>query len=234
MKYALFTLFSLVLLVTLPAVASAADEIVSVYVEPASIELKPGQEFIVKIGVNPRDKGISSGEVNVSFNPDLFELVDATPGDLLGPSPLTVKKVDNGFLRYAVARVGPTSSPTPQGVLAEIRFKVKTMSSTGMYIIELLGIALADEKFNTIADISIDNRLVKVEIAESTTPTHETAQVTTIFIVTTHISTIYIQRDLSIIPILAVVASLTIIGGALAIIVSHMRRRRKPLVLRSG
>jgi hypothetical protein len=228
MKYALFMLFSLVLLVTLPVLASAADEKVSVYVEPASIELKPGQEFIVKIDVNPRDKGISSGEVNVSFNPDLFELVDAAPGDLLGPSPLMVKKVDNGFLRYAVARVGPTGPPTPQGVLAEIRFKVKTTSSTGSYIIELLGIALADEKFNTIADISIDNRLVKVKIAESTTTTHETV------LVTTYISTIYIQRDLSIIPILAVVSSLTIIGGALAIIVSHMRRRRKPIVLRSG
>jgi hypothetical protein len=164
-----FILFLLILLATLQVVAFAAAELVSVYIEPTSIELKPEEEFKVRIKVDPKGKGISAGEINVTFNIDAFECINISPGDILGPSPLEgVKRIDNaaGFLRYAIARIGRTEPPTSPGVFAEIRFKVKSKVNIGTYNIELVGVGLADEGFKDITNISIGNRLVAVKITE--------------------------------------------------------------------
>jgi hypothetical protein len=150
-------------------VAFAAAELVSVYIEPASLELKPGEEFKVRIKADPKGKGISAGEINVTFNIDAFECISISPGDILGASPLEgVKSIDNaaGFLRYAIARIGRTEPPTPPGIFAEIRFRVKSKANIDTYTIELVGDGLADEEFKDITNISIGNRLVEVKITE--------------------------------------------------------------------
>jgi hypothetical protein len=249
MKYAYSILFiiSLVLAATLPATTIMASEVVSAYVEPASLELKPGEEFIVSIKIDPRNKGISGGEVKVDFNPDAFKCIDISPGNILGPSPLVgFKEIDDvkGSIRYAIARVGRTEPPTPSGVFAEIRFKVKSEANTGTHTIELVRIGLADEKFNNITDISVDNGFVKVKITGEqsqtttvaltvTTTTYTSSQYaispyytyTTEVIVQTQ-STIYLLLAIEIIVLLMAVV------GVLA--VSYLRggRRRKPRVLR--
>jgi len=169
MRYATSIFFSLILLAVLQAVAFVAAELVSVYIEPSSLELKQGEEFKVRIKVDPGSKGISAGEINVTFNSDVFECIDISPGDILGASPLEgVKRIDNaaGFLHYAIARIGRTEPPTPPGIFAEIRFKVKSEANIGTYTIELLGVGLADEEFKDITNISIGNRLVEVKITE--------------------------------------------------------------------
>jgi len=164
------TLFVLLLLSTaFQAMSSAVEGVVSVYVEPASLELKQGEEFKVRIKVDPGGKGISAGEVNVTFNIDAFECISIGSGDILGPSPLEgVKRIDNaaGFLHYAIARIGRTEPPTPPGIFVEIRFKVKSEANIGTYTIELLGVGLADEEFKDITNIFIGNRLVEVKITE--------------------------------------------------------------------
>jgi hypothetical protein len=219
MRYATSIFFSLILLAVLQAVAFVAAELVSVYIEPSSLELKQGEEFKVRIKVDPGSKGISAGEINVTFNSDVFECIDISPGDILGASPLEgVKRIDNaaGFLRYAIARIGRTEPPTPPGIFAEIRFKVKSKANIGTYTIELVGVGLADEEFKDITNISIGNRLVEIKITEGPPQT-----VTTPIVVG--------QTTSSIIYLLvaaALISSFIVFIGVLAMM--YARRRRKP------
>jgi hypothetical protein len=157
----------IIIILIIANIPTALCDEVKVYFSPPSLEVKPGQEFTVKICADPGGKGISAGEVNVIFNPDVLECIDIGSGDILGPSPLVgVKKIDNvnGSLRFAIARIGRTEPPTQPGVFAEIRFKAKPEANIGTYTIELVGIGLADEKFNDITDISIDDGSVEVRV----------------------------------------------------------------------
>jgi len=157
-----------------------SDTVVT-YIEPVYLEVRPGQEFIIKIKIDPGGKGVSGGEVEVNFNPNIFEVISVNPGDILGPSPLVgLREIDNvkGSIRYAIARVGRTELPTKPGVFAEIQFKTKFEANTGTYTIELVRIGLADEEFNDITEISIDNGSVEVKITRGTPPTTTTEMVT--------------------------------------------------------
>jgi len=138
---------------------------VAVYIDTESIEVKPGEEFTIEVKVDPGSYGISGGEINVGFNSTAFEVTEVSPGDLLGPSPLEGKKdIDNneGTVSYAIARIGPTTPPTPLGAFAQIRFKVREDAQAGTYEIKLTEVGLTDEEFEDIPEASLSHRSVEV------------------------------------------------------------------------
>jgi hypothetical protein len=56
----------------------------------------------------------------LTFDGGAMEIASIEPGDLLGSNPLVgLKEIDNqaGTVKYALARMGATSVPTPPGVL---------------------------------------------------------------------------------------------------------------------
>ncbi len=136
-----------------------------IYLDPALLEAKPGQEFTIRIQIKPTGWGVSGGEISLSFDPAALEVVELKPGDLLGLSPLVgLKKIDHqaGLIRYALARVGPTPVPTPPGAFAVVRFRVLEKASLGTYELKLTKVGLADENFQDVKDFKIYGALVRI------------------------------------------------------------------------
>ncbi len=135
---------------------TAGAVLCSVHSQPQTI--KPGDEFVALVEVDPTGYGISSGDLNLSFPSSVVELLSADPGTLLGDNALTgIRQIDNfaGTLRLAMSRQGTTPSPSPEGSLAVLRFIVKSDAPPGDYLIRPTRLALADEKSADIGNIEL-------------------------------------------------------------------------------
>ena len=142
-----------------------AKEAVSVYIYPASLEVSAGGEFTIEIKAEPKERGISGGEINLEFNPDIFEVINIETGNLFGPDPLIgIKEIDNetGLVKYALARKGKTEVPTSPGVFATINLKVLEEIKEGTSKLTLTKIGLADENFEDIKEIKIQGASIIV------------------------------------------------------------------------
>lgn len=142
-----------------------APRVVSVRISPESIRAEVGQQIVVSVDVSPEGRGISGGEINLSFDPGVFSLVGVTPGGLFGSSPLVgVEAVDNqsGTLVYALARRGQTSVPTQASTFAELTFQVVGGVPAGQYDLMVTRVGLADEAFRDIPDIELTSASVEL------------------------------------------------------------------------
>ena len=124
-------------------------------------EVRRGQEFSVDLTINPQARGISGVEVQMEYDPAIFQVIDAPPGDLLGQKPqevqsvLPVVNIDNGsgILQYSDARVGPTQPPTPQGLLATMNLRVLQTATAGREAsLRITHFKIADENIEEIGD----------------------------------------------------------------------------------
>lgn len=112
--------------------------------------------------VAPGSFGISSGEAILSFNANVIEVVDVVPGTLLGSQPLVgFKQIDNlqGTLKVAIARVGSTPLPSPEGQLAIVKAVIKRNAPSGEHEIGL-AVAIADHQFNSLRTQATGVKLV--------------------------------------------------------------------------
>ena len=142
-----------------------APGVVSVRIGPESIKAEVGQQIVVSVDVSPEGRGISGGELALSFDPKIFTLLGVTPGGLFGSSPLVgVEAVDNqsGTLVYALARRGPTSAPTQAATFAELTFQVMDGVPAGRYALLVTRVGLADEAFRDILDIELTSATVEL------------------------------------------------------------------------
>ncbi len=158
-----------ILLLILSSATAYAE---SVKIQPSEIIVAENQNFTVRIVVEV-EKGVSGGEINLKFDPDAFEVISLKPGDLFGENPLVgVKRIENGTIKYALARVG--KSVRSSGDFAVVSFRVKAES--GSYTLQLTKVGLADEKFEDIEGIETGGAIVKVqgkEEGEKQTPGFE-------------------------------------------------------------
>jgi len=133
----------------------------SVTIDPASTTgLSPGSTFPVKVSVNPNGKGISSGEIRLSFNTSVLEVTSLNKGDLLGSNAIDPGSIYNnseGTIKTIYARVGATVPPTPSGTWSTVVFKVKSGASPGTTNISITSVSLADENFAELTGIIIAN-----------------------------------------------------------------------------
>jgi len=136
-----------------------------VYLHPAMLQVHRGQEVSLNIKVNLSGRGVSGGEINLSFNPSVLRVTDVELGDFLGSSPVTgLKQLDNeaGVVRLALARVGTTPVPSPAGVLATVHFTVLDSAASGIYDLELTKVGLADENFQDITGFTVQGATIKI------------------------------------------------------------------------
>jgi len=147
-------------------------------IRPREVKVRPGGEFEVAVyvellDVEPAKCGVSGGEVKIRFNPFVLKVVDVRPGDLLGSNPLEgYKRIDNerGEVVYALARVGKTPVPTPNGTFAYIKFKATVYellcvnaSALCVNAYEIgLNASLADQNFRDMVVYSKGGRVIIV------------------------------------------------------------------------
>ena len=121
------------------------------------MEVTRGQQFQIEVLVDPDANGVSGGEIHLTYDPALVQVIDVTPGTLLGDNPLQgAKDINNGagLLTYAIARVGETSVPSGAGTLAVITLRVPTTAAVGSTLLELTWVALTDESFVFIRNVN--------------------------------------------------------------------------------
>ena len=159
-------------LATQPEIGLASISMVS-----TATEVRPGQEFSVVLAVDPGGRGISGVDVKIRFDSAILEMVQpvrvchATAGDLLGEKPDEVASVipsveiDNatGTLSYLDVRIGPTSPPTPPGILGTLKVRVLETAPVGTETsLRLTEVHIPDENIEEIADLLIGDDLAVV------------------------------------------------------------------------
>lgn len=148
-----------------PSITPLAIPEEGVYLNPTLIEANPGEELTINIEVKPSGWGVSGGEINIVFDPDVLQAVAVEPGGFLGYSPIVgLEQLDNqaGEVRLALARVGETEVPSPSGVLATVAFKVLDSADSGVYEIELTVVGLADENFQDISGFTVQGATIQI------------------------------------------------------------------------
>ena len=145
--------------------APKVEEAPVVSLTPASQKVHPGKDFSVTISVDPKGRGISGGELNLSFDAAVMQIAKVTAGDLLGDSPIIgIEEIDNeaGRLKYALARKGVTPVPTPKGSFASITFTVKEDAKPGEYDLVITKMGLSDENFEDITEVKTEGGKVVI------------------------------------------------------------------------
>lgn len=161
----LIIIFAVVCL-SLLAVSCAGVGGTSISLIPSPEEVKPGEQFEVKVQVEPGKQGISAVEINLSFDPQAMQVIEIKPGTLLGEIPLPgILNIDNeaGTLSYSLARIGETDAPTPAATFAVITFQILQWAKAGDYELNFPSVGFADEKFEDIPDVQLKGASLKIK-----------------------------------------------------------------------
>jgi len=235
LRVLILTIIVLILISSAPIASSGnSPEAVLVYIEPASLKVRPQEEFTINVMVNPRGVGISAGEIEVRFNHSAFEAVNVSLGNLFGKSPLVLKRSINntvGLVWCVAARIGSTHPPTPPSSFIKIRFRVRSNAASGKYMIRLSKIGLSDENFRDITSMRTSSSLITI-VAPPTTPTTQiipTTIITQIWYTSTIISTTTQRPAINIFHVIIILGALIIIATLTLLMLS--KRRRKPRVV---
>ncbi len=133
------------------------------YLSPETLKRVRGEQFSISLNIDPKDRGVSSGEVRISFDPDALEVRDIVPGALMGSAAVVGKKVvDNGSgsAVLSLARGGPTAPPTNADLFVSVLFAVRPDAKAGRYQISISAISLADENGRDISRIETRQAII--------------------------------------------------------------------------
>ena len=139
---------------------------VVVKVEPASARAARGQDVEFQVVVEPGLNGVSAGEITLSFDPALLQVVDIEAGDFLGANPAQgPQQIDNvgGQAIYALARVGETVSPSTTGTLATIILRVQESGTSPEGSLIFSEVRFTDDKFEFIPNVEAIGGVVEIQ-----------------------------------------------------------------------
>lgn len=139
-----------------------------VWLDPATLELSPGNEGAFDIRVEDVTQ-LAGAEVHLAFDPALLEVVDADPsteglqiahGDFLSPDFVAQNISDpaTGTVDYAIACIPLDKAVSGSGVLARITFRAL---DGGQTLIETRSVLLADKQKQPIA-VDTDESVVVI------------------------------------------------------------------------
>jgi len=240
------TIFILFFILTaLSTGPSTYAQTVEVYIETSKAEVSPGESFLAQVVIDPAGRGVSSVDITLSFDAKVLEALKVERGPLLGENVIELfSEINNtsGTVRYVAARVGPTTPPTPRGILISITFRVKQGAGSTKTILSIADIGLADEKPAEIKNIAIRGLTITISSMATTVTTSTTltttVTTTTIIYFTTHppltqTTTMIVERqetmNLLIILLAFLAAFLAVIATIL--LITSRRRERKPIVI---
>lgn len=121
------------------------EKIASITLEPASIETKIGQQFIVKVNVDTNNRTVNGVDAVIDYDPEFLEVVDqddqtpgvqAKAGDLFNK--LLVNDVNpvDGMINLTASIISPDAKPVSgKGTLASITFVPKQEGATRLITI---------------------------------------------------------------------------------------------------
>ncbi len=138
--------------------SGAAAAVPTVTIIPASTTgLSPGDTFSVNIDVDPDGNGVSSGQIDLSFDTSVLEVTNRVTGDMLGTGAFDTGSADDntaGTVNAVLARQGTTTLPTAAGTWATVTFSVKTGAADGTTIIAIKSAGMVDGSFADITGIT--------------------------------------------------------------------------------
>lgn len=126
--------------------------------------LTGGAQSSFSLMLDPSGRSISSGEVEITFDPSAFEVSDIVPGNILGSDAIVgIKTIDNvnGKIRFAAARKGAATT-TSKDPLAIINFKVKPNVKSGNYNISITQIKVTDDTFKDVTGIKTESAVITI------------------------------------------------------------------------
>ena len=165
-KLAGFFVFLSIIATVLVGSSCTVPKGASAYISPISQEASPGQAVTIEVKVEPSNYGVSGGEIHLSFDSTAMKAIGYEAGDLLGNTPLVgLEELDNdaGTLKYALARSGDTPVPTQTGVFMVIDFEILDTVETAAYHLQLVKVGLADEEFEEIEELNVQDASVEIK-----------------------------------------------------------------------
>ncbi len=135
------------------SIITATSNSVNLSFIPNTINAQKGKEYSITLMADPGNYGISAGEIHLKCDPSAISFTSVEAGGLLGNTPIIgINKIDtkNGTMVLAIARIGPTTKPTPSGNMLTVKFIVPDTAKAGTYPITITQVGLAD---NEIIDI---------------------------------------------------------------------------------
>ena len=135
---------------------SSLDSVVRVELLPAQSEVTVGDTVLFSIQVYA-NRGISAGDIELSFVPEYIQLVAFGDGDALGPSPIRgIDHIDNnsGSARIALARVGPSDIGSPvDTTLVTVMLEIVASPPDKQLSLNIAQVELVDGEYNILADV---------------------------------------------------------------------------------
>ena len=137
------------------ATAIPQDNLIWRLSSPPDGLLDVGKEFSFTLDLDPGNNAISGIQLKLHYPAESFELVNITPGGILGPSPLVVNQPKRQAV-FAMARRGETVAATVPGRVAVINMRtIQDLPKPGSVMIWLDRVKLTDGDFQTIGQDSV-------------------------------------------------------------------------------
>jgi hypothetical protein len=143
---------------------SSPSPIPTAYILLQNTRLTNRSQSSASVVIDHTNSIISSGDVEITFDPLAFEILDIMTGNLLGPEAVVgIKTLDNvnGRIRFAAARKDVGAAVTRDS-FANLQIRVKPGATAGVYTFSITRIGLADETFRDIAGIRVEPAVVTV------------------------------------------------------------------------
>jgi hypothetical protein len=150
---------------------ASASPVISV--EPSYLEVSPGEELTVNITVNPNGTEIYGAQYTLHFDNVLLRALSQNKGPFLSqdgkPTNVLKNVIDNshGELKYGESRIGEVGGVTNPGVLANIRFEVR---SSGTSEIRFEEVKLSDPGAQSISNVTLTNGTVEITDSQPSSP----------------------------------------------------------------
>ena len=141
---------------------------VALSLEFASGLVAPGRQFVLEVQVDPGGRGISGVQFDLRFPPQAVEVLDISPGPLVGAEPLEITGPGDGagVFRYAAARTGEITAPTPKARVATIRLRVLGGVAVGTPLqVRLQDVKVAEpagDAFRAVMEVTVSPALTLV------------------------------------------------------------------------
>ena len=146
-----------------PSPAPTAPGPVIVGLSSASGQASPGHELTIDVNIDPQGRGISGVQVWIEYDPEIFQVIGAEPGDLLGGEPAQAGPIIDeveGVFQYATARIGETHPPTSPGLFATIKLLVLDTGVAGREtFLKITEVKIPDQDIREIREVQIGEGL---------------------------------------------------------------------------
>lgn len=121
-RYRLWSTILLALLLPLIVVAQSAT--LSLATDDAFATYTSGDEITLRVQIDTADP-VFSGDVQISFNPGLLEMLRISEGDFFTGGVILAQDIDNiaGQLRYSYSLLGNAEQPSGLGTFVRITFR---------------------------------------------------------------------------------------------------------------